>query len=133
MAVTTTAITVTAPRAAAQVNPNQTITPWQVNATSADASGCEEIKATPGAGYALVIERLIVGIGAAITVTVGSGETGPGSVEGDTFGPIGGAAGTYSFDFRDRPVQLTANKSLTFDASGAGTVGVYVEGYTRAS
>ena len=132
MAVTTNAITVTAPMAAAQANPNQTITPWQVNATSADASGCEEIKATPGSGYALVVTRLIIAIGAAITVTVGSGES-TGAVEGDTIGPIGGAAGTYFLDFRDRPVQLTANKSLTFDASGAGTVGIYAEGYTRAS
>lgn len=129
MAVTTNALSVTAPLEA-WVNP--TVTPWQVNATSADASACEEIKATPGAGYHLVITRLIVAVGAAITVTVGSGESG-GAVEGDAIGPLGGAAGTYEFDVRDRPILLTANKSLTFDASGAGTVCIYAEGYTRAA
>jgi hypothetical protein len=127
MGVTTNAITVTAPFEAFI---NQTLTPWRINATTADASDCEEIVAAPGAGYALCISRLTIGIGAAITVTVGSGEDTE-AVEGDEIGPIGGAAGTYVLDFRDHPVQLTTNKSLTFDASGAGTVCVYAEGFTR--
>lgn len=126
MAVTVTTINVTGPRSA-----QLTAVPWQAAATSADASGCEEIKATPGSGYQLCIERLFIYIGAAITVTVGSGETGPGSVEGDKIGPLGGAAGTYVLDCRDRPIALTANKSLTFDASGAGTVCIYAEGFTK--
>jgi hypothetical protein len=112
---------------------NQTVTRWRYNASIADASGCEEIVAAPGAGYNLVIERLIIHIGAAITVTVGSGETGPGSVEGDKIGPLGGAAGTYILDLRDDPILLTANKSLTFDASGAGTVCIIAEGFTKAT
>jgi len=127
MAVATNAISVTGPMEAHLSG----ITPWQINATSDDASGCEEIKAAPGAGYALVITRLTIGIGAAITVTVGSGVAG-GAVEGDQIGPIGGAAGTYQLDVRERPVQLTENKPLTVDASGAGTVCVYAEGFTRA-
>jgi len=110
---------------------NQTVTPKTINASSADASLCEEIEATPGAGYAHCVERLTIGIGAAITVTVGSGEN-TNAVEGDTMGPIGGAAGTYVLDFRDRPVQLTANKSLTVDASGAGTVCVIAEIFKKA-
>jgi hypothetical protein len=130
MPVSTNAISITAARGAWV---SQAVTPWQVNATSADASGCEEIVATPGTGYHLVISRLIIYIGAAITVTVGSGETGPGSVEGDKIGPLGGAAGTYVLDVREHPVLLTANKSLTFDASGPGTVCIYVEGFTRAA
>jgi hypothetical protein len=129
MAVTTNAVTVTAPLGA-QISG---ITPWQVNASSADASGCEEIVATPGAGYALVVTRLVIHVGAAINVTIGAGETGPGSVEAVVVGPLGGAAGTYALDVRARPIQITANKSLTFDASGAGVVCVYAEGYTRAS
>jgi len=135
MAVTTNAVTVTGSRAAIEANPNQSITKWQINAASGDASGCEEIVAAPGAGKCLCVERLIIGIGAAITVTVGSGETGPGSVEGDKLGPIGGAGGTYVIEFGGgaKAMQLTANKALTFDASGAGAVCVYAEGYTRAS
>ncbi len=129
MAVTTNTISVTA---SFQNWISSPPTRWQVNASSADASGCEEIVATPGAGYSLCIERLIIGIGAAITVTVGSGEA-ANAVEGDTIGPVGGSVGSYELDFRDRPLVLTANKSLTFDASGAGTVGIYVEGFTKAA
>lgn len=128
MVVSTNAITMTAPKS--QIV-NQTVTPWYINASSADATGCEEIVAAPGAGYALVVERLIIGIGAAITVTVGSGAA-AGAVEGDKIGPIGGAAGTYLIEFDERVVQLTTNKSLTFDASGIGTVCVYAEGFTKA-
>lgn len=129
MAIATNAITVAGP---VQAWVSQGVTQWRINATSEDASGCEEIVATPGAGYALCITRLTIGIGAAITVTVGSGAA-AGAVEGDKIGPIGGAAGTYVLDFRDRPVQLTTNKSLTVDASGAGTICVYAEGFTRAA
>lgn len=130
MAVTVTTLT-SGPKRESIIN--QTVTRWRKAATSADASGCEEIVAAPGAGYNLVIEKLIIYIGAAITVTVGSGETGPGSVEGDKIGPLGGAAGTYSLDITDDPILLTANKSLTFDASGAGNVCVYAKGYTKAT
>jgi hypothetical protein len=129
MAVTTNSLTLTSPR---KNIVNQVVTPFQINATTADGSGCEEIVAAPGAGYALVVEYLMVHIGAAISVTIGSGETGPGSVEGDKLGPLGGAAGTYFLDFRDHPIELTTNKSLTFDASGAGTVCIYAEGFTKA-
>lgn len=128
MAVTTNAVTVTGRRS----DHVDAITPWQVNASSADASGCEEIVATPGAGYALVIERMMIYIGDAITVTIGEDEN-AGAVAAKLIGPLGGAAGTYVLDCRDRPIQMTANKALVFDASGAGTVCIYAEGYTRAS
>ena len=129
MAITTNAISVTGPFGS---HLGTLPTPWQINATSADATGCEEIVAAPGAGYQLCITRLTIGLGAAITVTVGSGVA-AGAVEGDPIGPIGGAAGTYMLDFRDAPVALTANKSLTVDASGAGDICVYAEGFTRAA
>ncbi len=128
MAISTNVLSVTAPKSALLAP----ITGWQINASSADASACEQIKATPGAGYHLVVTRLIVCVGAAITVTVGSGESG-GAVEGDQIGPLGGAAGTYVLDFREAPILLTANKPLTVDSSGAGQVCVYAEGYTRAA
>ena len=128
MAITTNAISVTGPFGAHLAT---LPTPWHINATSDDASGCEEIKAAPGAGYQLCVTRLTIGVGAAITVTVGSGVA-AGAVEGDQIGPIGGAAGTYQLDFCQHPVALTENKSLTVDASGAGTVCVYAEGFTRA-
>lgn len=105
---------------------------WAVNASSADASGCEAIKAAPGAGYSLVIERLVVYIGAAITVTFGEDEN-SGAVAATLIGPLGGAAGTYELDCRHRPIEMTTNKGLVIDASGAGAVCVYAEGYTRKS
>lgn len=104
---------------------------WQVNASSADASGCEEIKAAPGAGYALVVERLVIYIGAAINVTLGEDKNGA-AVAAVLIGPLGGAAGTYVLDCRERPILMTANKALVIDASGAGVVCVYAEGFTRA-
>lgn len=282
MAITTNAVSVTSAKRQ-QLN----ITPWQVNATSADATGCEEVRAAPGAGNALCVAKIIATVGAAITLTVGSGETqktvtidaGPavdkpaghlvgipatghgldvgggenitiagtnyydgafvthadttdneivitktrvldnaaavdkggglvgipmtahglnlgggdsitiaGSVNynatyvthadtteneivitaayvaevftgaetvfvAETFagtetiacpdsydtvetivlGPFGGAADTYAFDFTDNPIQLATNKALTIDASGAGTVTLYVEGFTRVA
>jgi hypothetical protein len=99
---------------------------WSLNATSADASGSEDIQATPGVGYQLVIQRLTIAIGAAITVTI--------LADADVLiGPVGGAAGTYTFDFSDRPIVLDANHKLACDASGAGAICICVEGYTKAS
>ncbi|MGD8499099.1 MAG: hypothetical protein PVJ86_00535 [Phycisphaerales bacterium] len=127
MAVSTNAIRLTAPH---QKVVSRSVTRWAVNASSADASACEEIKASPGSGNKLVVERLVVGIGAAITVTIGSGEAN-GAVGGDKIGPLGGAAGTYLLDFGpDDAYELIAAKSLTFDASGAGTVAIAAIGYT---
>ncbi len=126
MAITTNAVT----RTSAQWS--RPVTRWAVNGSSADASACEELVATPGSGYELVVLRIICCIGGAITATIGAGES-TDNVETPVWGPFGGAAGTYELDVRDKPIQLTANKSLTVDASGAGTVCVFVEGYTRAS
>lgn len=127
MAITTNAVSVTGSFGSHIRTP---ATPWQINASSADASGCEEIKAAPGAGYQHCISRLIIGIGGAITVNIGSGEA-ANACETVLLGAIGGAAGTYQIDLRDRPIVLADNKSLTVDASGGGVVNVYVEGFTR--
>jgi hypothetical protein len=123
MAIATTAINVTT------FGKGNATSQWQINATSADASGCEEIKAAPGSGYTLVIKRLVIYIGAAITVTIGNGVN-AGAVQTTLIGPVGGAAGTYILDCTQHPIISTSNKSLTVDASGAGAICVYVEGYT---
>jgi hypothetical protein len=97
---------------------------WTLNATSADASGSEDILATPGASCQLVIVRLTVLIGAAITVTI--------LADADVLiGPLGGAAGTYTVDCSNRPILLDANHKLACDASGAGDICIMVDGYTR--
>lgn len=118
------AIDVTSPQAAKSG--------WIKNATSADASGCEEIIAAPGAGFSLVIEYLVISSDAAISVTIGEGETG-GAVTTALIGPVTFAAGqTIAFPFvgRTQGIRMTANTSLTVDASGAGNICVWVQGYT---
>lgn len=118
------AIDVTSPQAAKSG--------WVKNATSADASGTEEILAAPGAGSSLVIEYLVISSDAAISVTIGEGET-AGAVTTALIGPVTFAAGqTIAFPFvgRAQGIILTANTSLTVDASGAGNICVWVQGYT---
>jgi hypothetical protein len=127
MAITTNACALTGPFAA-QLGAAR----WSVNGSSADASGCETLKATPGAGYSLCITRLFIYLGAAITATIGSG-TNAGAVETVLVGPLGGAAGTYVLDLRETPIVLDANKALTVDASAAGAICVYAEGFTRTA
>ncbi|OHB65760.1 MAG: hypothetical protein A2Y76_01665 [Planctomycetes bacterium RBG_13_60_9] len=128
MAITTTAVSITS----AKWSQTSAIPPWQVNASSADASGCEEIVATPGAGYQLVLCRAYIYVGAAITVSLGQNDN-AGTLETTLIGPLAGAAGNYILDVRDQPIILAANKALCVDASGAGQVCIYVEGYTRAA
>ena len=103
--------------------------PFACNVRSDDISGCEEIKATPGAGKKLVITQAIISSAAAITITIGEGETG-GAVTTAIWGPVTFAANQCIHWVFKHPVVLTANKSLTCDASGAGVVNIFIEGYT---
>ena len=104
---------------------------WIINATSADASGCEELKAAPAAGKSIIVDYLTVNSAAAITITIGQGETG-GAVTTDLIGPISFAANqSIQFDFRDfrnGGIALTAATSLTVDASGAGNICIFATG-----
>lgn len=118
---------VRAPRASESIDAQAR---WAVNASSADASGGEEIVAAPGAGLELCITKLRIAIGAAITLSIGSGETG-GAVTKVLIGPLGGSAMFVPIDFPEALV-LSPNHPLVMDASGAGVVCVYAEGYTRA-
>lgn len=96
------------------------------NATSADASGCEEIHAAV-AGKKIKIRHLTINSGAAITVTIGAGETG-GAVTTALIGPVTFATNTsMQWDFNPL-LELTAATSLTVDASGAGNICVFVQG-----
>lgn len=102
-----------------------------VNATSADASGCEELKAAPAAGVSIIIDALTINNGAsAISITIGEGETTPGSVDTALIGPIAMSANTsMQFNFgRVGGMRLTSAKSLVVDASGAGAVCIFATG-----
>jgi hypothetical protein len=99
-----------------------------LNAVSADASGCEELKAAPAAGKSIIVDHLTINNGAnAISITIGEGETG-GAVTTALIGPIAMAANSsLQFDFHDGMI-LTAATSLTVDASGAGAICVFAQG-----
>ena len=102
------------------------------NATSADASGCEEIIAAVAA-KSHHIEYLVISSDSAISVTLGAGETG-GAVTTALIGPVTFAAGqtiAWPFVGRTQGLKVAANTSLTVDASGAGNICVWVQGYTE--
>lgn len=101
-----------------------------INGVSADASGCEELKAAPGTGKAIYITHLTINNGAnAISHTIGEGETTPGSVDTALIGPIAMAANSnLQWDFYP-PMKLTDNTSLVIDSSGAGAVCVFAQGF----
>jgi len=103
---------------------------WIINATSADASGCEELKAAPAAssGLAIAVDHLTINNGAnAISITIGSGEA-AGAVETALIGPVAMAANTSLQFMFPYGMILTAEKSLTVDASGAGAICIFAQG-----
>jgi hypothetical protein len=99
-----------------------------VNGVSADASGCEELKAGT-AGKSILIDHITINNGAtAQSITVGEGETTPGSVDMALIGPIAMAANTsLQWDFYP-PMRLTEAKSLVVDSSSTGPVCVFARG-----
>jgi len=96
---------------------------------SSDLSGCEAVKAAV-TGKSIYLTSLSIHCLAAITVTVG---------EGETTGAVTTAYATWEFttggsgvtlNFR-RPVKLTAATALCADASGAGNVTIVAQGYVK--
>ncbi len=121
------AITVTTPT----ISPGGRGEGFILNGVSADASGCEELKAAPATGKSIHIKHLTINNGAnAISHTIGEGETG-GAVTTALIGPIAMAANTsIQWDFNP-PMKLTAATALVVDSSGAGAVCVFAEGYVE--
>ena len=101
---------------------------WILNGISADISACEELKpALPG--QSIVVDHLTINNGAgAQSITVGQGESGPGSVETALIGPIAMAVNTsLQWNFPQGMV-LTAGKSLTADSSSNTAVCIFAYG-----
>ena len=103
--------------------------PFACNVRSDDISGCETIKAAPGAGKRLIITQAIISSAGAITITIGEGET-AGAVTTAIWGPVTFAANQCIPWIFKHPVVLTVNTALTCDASGAAVVNIFIEGYT---
>lgn len=106
---------------------------WIINATSADASGCEELVAAPAAGVSLYVDQITINNGVnAISITIGEGET-AGAVTTALIGPIAMEANT-SLQFEYVLVgglKLAAAKSLVVDASGAGAICIHAVGRSK--
>ena len=104
---------------------------WIINATSADASGCEELKAAPAAGTSLIVDHITINNGAgAQSITIGAGETG-GAVTTALIGPIAMAANTslqWTFPYG---VKVAAATSLTVDSSSNTALTIFAYGRTE--
>ncbi len=99
-----------------------------LNATSADASGCETLKAA-FAGKSIILDSITINSGAAITVTIGEGKTDT-SVTTALIGPVSMAANTsVHYDFAGRGgIKLTAATALTVDTSAGGVICITAHG-----
>jgi len=101
-----------------------------VNAYSANAINCEQLKAAPGTGQAIYIRNLTVNAASPITVTIGEGETTAGSVDTVLIGPLqfGTNSDKMAWDFYPA-LKLTDNKSLVVDTSATGPVVIIIQGF----
>ncbi len=105
------------------------VTPWLKNVRSDDISLCEEILAAGGSGIRHYITKVYINSAAAITITLGAGEAGNNVVVA-LMGPITFAANqTLIWEFKF-PIKVIADFPITCDASGAGVVNIFVEGFT---
>tara|TARA_Y100000034_G_scaffold99151_1_gene121686 strand:+ start:135 stop:473 length:339 start_codon:yes stop_codon:yes gene_type:complete len=105
--------------------PNTPGEAFTFNATSADVSGTEELKAAPTA-QSIYLEWILINSVAAITVTILDAAA-------DLLGPFNFAATAPGFVCMkfDPPIKLTAEQALNVDASGAGAVCVAGQGFLR--
>jgi hypothetical protein len=101
------------------------------NATSADASGTEEILAGV-TGKKIKISQLTINSDSALTVTIGEGVAASSPpVTTDLIGPVALAANT-SLQLNFNPyLRLTEATALTVTASGAGNICVFCQGFVQ--
>ncbi len=98
------------------------------NGVSADASGVEELKAAV-AGKSIYVEHLTISSDAAISISIGEGETVPGTIDTVLLGPVPFAINQQmQWNFLNGGMKLTAATSLVVEASGAGNINVFVSG-----
>ncbi|MHB8110507.1 MAG: hypothetical protein ACYDHW_10805 [Syntrophorhabdaceae bacterium] len=101
-----------------------------INAYSANASGCEQLKAAPGSGTAIYIRNMSISSATPVTVTIGEGETTPGEVDTTLMGPFkfGTTPHQMQWDFYPA-MKLTNNKSLVMDSDATGDIVVVIQGF----
>ena len=100
-----------------------------LNATSANASDCEELKAAPAAGLSIYIDHLTISSDAAITISIGEGESVPGSPDIVLLGPVPFAVNQcIQWNFLNGGMKVKEATSLVVDSSGAGNICVFASG-----
>ena len=98
------------------------------NGVSADASGVEVLKAAPAAGLSIYLDHLTISSDAAISISIGEGETVPGTIDTVLLGPIPFAINQQmQWNFLNGGMKLTAATALVVEA-GAGNINVFVSG-----
>jgi hypothetical protein len=96
-----------------------------VNGVSADASAVEELLAGV-AGKSIYIDHLSIASDSAISISIGEGETVPGTIDTILLGPIPFAINQQiQWNFQNGGMRLAAAKSLVVDTSGAGNINVF--------
>jgi hypothetical protein len=109
-------------------NPNAGTWGFFANGTSADASGVEELVAAPAAGLSIYVDHLTIASDAAISISIGEGETVPGTIDTVHLGPIPFAVNQQmQWNFLNGGMKLTAATNLVVEA-GAGNICVFVSG-----
>lgn len=101
---------------------------WAFTGTDSDASTAIDIVAAPGLGKSLYITGVII-------QTSLDADAFPRLQDGDAtllFGPwVSGTVGASVISWKfDQPLKVTINKSLAVKCAAAGSVYVYVEGFT---
>lgn len=100
-----------------------------VNGTSANASGCEELVPAPASGLSIYVDHFTISSDAAITISIGEGESVPGTPDTTLLGPIPFAVNqSIQWSFLNGGLKLTAAKSLVVDASAAGNICIFASG-----
>ena len=109
-------------------NPNPKKFGFFANGISADASGVEQLKAAV-AGKSIIVDHLSIASDSAISISLGEGETVPGTIDTVLLGPVPFAINQQiQWNFLNGGMKLTAAKSLVVEASGAGNINVFVSG-----
>jgi hypothetical protein len=98
------------------------------NGTSADASGVESLQAGT-AGKSIYLYHLTIASDSAISISIGEGETVPGTIDTVLLGPVPFAINQQiQWNFLNGGMKLTAATALVVEASGAGNINVFVSG-----
>lgn len=104
---------------------------FSAQGNSADWSGCEEIVAAV-TGQRHYIERIhFTQSAVGVSFTIGAGESSS-AVETVLLGPLYMSTGQKELEIvPKRPIVVPVGKSITVDASGAGSATIRVEGFTQ--